>query len=305
MATPSHTPSPTPPAPLPASTTTPAPAPGPTAADAWSSLPQLEGNLANQVEGLEDGMPRAGSEGFVLPTVEEIERFGALVTAIEAGDAGRAQSLAAGLGYELLRYVDHGDSAAQSLLLRETRSGAKGWGLYAFRLLAGSRVVVEAPHPLYDEGTPAVALDAYRTLGARALLVAGAQRDANADGAADVAHNRRTIFQAVHAALARAQDPIVLQFHGFAAGKHPGYPPIVLGSDQPAADALLPALRQALEGEGVDAGLCDGGAWRELCGETNVQSATMASGIFIHLELDESLRGDDRTLLGALRRLVR
>lgn len=82
--------------------------------------------------------------------------------------------------------------------------------------------VIEAPHPLTDEGTPTVALAIYRVLNTHALLVGGAHRDANQDGSADVAHNPQTIFQVFHATF--GENAIVLQIHGFAANKHPDYP---------------------------------------------------------------------------------
>lgn len=284
----------------PSSTPAATPSPAPPAAD----LPALAGDLANQVAALEERMPRQNSEGFAVPTGEEKAGFAALAAAIEAGDTREAAKLAAASGYDLLRYVDHGDEGAQSYLLRERKGMRRGWGLYVLRIGPASNVLVEAPHPLYDEGTAQVALAAYRALKARALLIAGAHRDANRDGSADVAHNRQTVFQAIHEALAGETAPVVLQVHGFAAVRHPGYPQVVLGSDQASASSVLQRLSQALAAAGLSAGVCDGTSWKDLCGASNVQSSLMESGIFVHLELTESVRADYYPLLAALQQVL-
>ena len=119
----------------------------------------------------------------------------------------------------------------------------KGWGLFLFRRETGSNVIVEAPHPLYDQQTPSVAMSVYSALDARALLIAGAHRDANGDGAADAAHNPETAFQAIHSALVSSGSPVVLQFHSFAASKHPGFPQVVLDGDHVVAPGRVETLR--------------------------------------------------------------
>jgi len=245
-------------------------------------------------------MPGADSQKFVVPTDMEKAEFAELVRQLLAGNAGRGGGLAAENNYELLTYQDRGENDATSWLLRELKPARKGWGLYAFRVEATQALIVEAPHPLADENTPLVALDIYRALHARALLVAGAHRHANSDGSADAAHNPQTIFNAIHEALTESGAPIVLQVHGFATSKHPGYPQIVLSHDLGVKTDLLEQLAAALTTQGLTVGVCDGILYTDLCGETNVQSLHMAAGVFIHIEMDETVRRDDRGLLLAL-----
>jgi hypothetical protein len=171
-----------------------------------------------------------------------------------------------------------------------------------------SNIIIEAPHPLYDKRTPSVALDIYRALDARALLIAGAHRNANRDESADVAHVTGSIFQSVHEALlqesqAASESTIILQIHGFHAGKHSHYPQVVFGfgeKKQAQEIALAQEIKDALSEQGVGAGLCTGNSWQDLCGETNVQASGLNGGVFIHIELDEKMRKDDDALISAL-----
>lgn len=264
----------------------------------------ISGDLLNQIERLEAEMPRAGSEGFIIPTNEEKESFTELVAKIQNGELPRAGGIAAEFGYELMQYTDRGNGNSSSWLLRELKPIRKGWGLYVFRSSGANDIIVEAPHPLYDEGTPSIAAQAYRVLQARALLIAGTHRDANVDQSSDVAHHVQSIFEAVHAAITKTKSTIVLQIHGFAASKHPGYPQIVLSSDEAQGSDLLDQLVAAFKAQGIKVGTCGEGQWAELCGETNVQSRSSSPAIFIHIELDESLRADSSSVLKVLKQVL-
>ena len=163
-------------------------------------------------------------------------------------------------------------------------------------------IIVEAPHPLADAGTPALAVHAYRAVHARALLVAGTHRRANLDRSADVAHQLRTVFEVVHER--QAAGMVVLQFHGFSARKHPGYPKVILGTDEGQAGSLPEELAADLKLRHIRVGLCNGIDWRDLCGVTNVQSRRTNGGRFIHFELDDTVRDADHPFLKALRAVL-
>jgi len=268
----------------------------------------IEGRFQNQIRYLENDMPRANSEGYVVPTDEEQAAFAQLVAALGASDLVRAAQLAAQNHYGLHYYVDRNDDHAVSYLLREDKPIQKGWGLYAFRVGSASNIIIQAPHPLFDINTPSVALNIYRALDARALLIAGAHRDANLDGSADVSHNLESVFQSVHEALlqeiqAISGNAVILQIHGFNSGKHDGYPQVVFGfgdKAQPAEFALARKLKDAISEQGITVGLCTGDFWQDLCGTTNVQAYTSNDAIFIHIELDEMMRKNDEGLITAL-----
>jgi len=236
-----------------------------------------------------------------VPTNPEKEAFGALAAELVAGQLGQTAEV---YGYQITRYADRGDTGAERLVLREREPVQRAWGLYLFRIGQASNVIVEAPHPLSDEATPIIATSAYRALKARALLIAGARRDTNRDGSADVAHNARTVFQAMHQALVASGELVVLQFHGFSAARHDGYPQVVLSSPEPGAERLLDHMAGALRDKGLSVGVCNSGNWSELCGGTNAQALAVEDDTFIHIELDQSVREDAGALIVALERIL-
>ena len=279
-----------------------------------ANMSVVEGKLRNQISRLEKDMPRANSEGFVIPTDEQKQAFFAIVSSLGSGKLEEALSASAANGYELLWYTDQNDNNAVDYVLREIDPAKNGWGLYIFRAGATSNVIIEAPHPIYDEGTPDLAADVFRALDARALLVAGAHRDANRDGSADVSDQPQTIFQAVHEAeieqsMMATGSAIVLQIHGFRSSKHPAYPQVIIsyehGNDTNPIELvegqqLAGKIVNALNANGVKAGLCNGKTWRDLCGSTNIQAVLMTRGVFIHIELDETIRAKDKKFIEAL-----
>lgn len=274
------------------------------------ALDTIKGSFRNQIGLLEANMPRAESEEYFVSSHKEQADFAKVVSLIHTNDPTGAADLAIANNYTLNYYVDRGDDSAMSYLLREKRPIQKGWGLYAFRVDSTSNVIVEAPHPRYDKRTPSIALDLYRELDARALLIAGAHRNANSDGSADVAHAPESIFQSVHLALAEeiqaeSGEVIILQIHGFHTSKHEGYPQVVFGLGKNAQTdeiALSQRIKDALAEQGITAGICadEESNLQDLCAETNVQGTTTKEGIFIHIELDENLRKNDKAFIKAL-----
>jgi hypothetical protein len=290
---------------------TPSPTLGPSVTPtATPVLETINGTFGNQIGILEDNMPRADSESYVIPTKNEQGAFAKLVSMITTDNLVDAVELATENHYTVKYYVDRGDDYAVSYLLREPRPIQKGWGLYAFRVDSKSNIIIEAPHPLYDKRSPTVALDIYRALDARALLIAGAHRNANSDGSADVAHAPESIFQSIHLALSQeiqseSGDVIILQIHGFHTSKHEGYPQVVFGlGEKPLAKevAIAQKIKEALSKQGISAGVCTGveSELMELCAKTNVQGLATKEGAFIHIELAENIRKNDEALIVAL-----
>jgi hypothetical protein len=273
-----------------------------------SAIKTMEGSFRNQISNLEESMPRADSEHYIIPTEKAQKDFELLVSSLSTVDLVTTAQIAAQNNYEFIYYVDRGDDHAASYLLREQKPIRNGWGLYAFRVNSRSNIIIEAPHPLYDKRSPSVALNIYRALDARGLLIAGAHRNANSNGSADVAHASESIFQSVHKTLAQkiqavSGNAIILQIHGFHTSKHAGYPQAVFGFGaemQDAEFALAQKLQKALTGQGIKVGLCTGEIWQDLCGTKNAQAALTKEIVFIHIELDEDMRKHDGPLIAAL-----
>ena len=295
---------------IPTLTSTSMPMPSPYLIELTPVIGTIKGDLRNQIRNLEHDMPRANSESYIVPLNKERMAFAELVTALDIGDLVRAAQIAPQNHYELLYYIDCNDNQAVSYLLRENEPIQKGWGLYAIRVdsTSNSNIIIEAPHPLYDINTPSIALNIYRALDAHALLIAGAHRNANSDGTADVAHAPKSIFQSVHKALLEdiqtiSEDVIIIQIHGFQSSDHPGYPQVVIGfgAKLPSTeDTLTIKLRDALTKQGITVGLCTGDVWQDLCGTKNVQATTSDGVVFVHIELDEKIRKSDKDLITAL-----
>jgi hypothetical protein len=277
----------------------------PTAVPQPSAGRVLQGYLSSQVSILQDHMPRADSEAFAIPLDAERTIFANVVRQLEARQVVRAVEMVAAFDYELAWYKDWGDHGATSFLLRELEPIRRGWGLYVLRSGKSRNLVIEAPHPLFDRNTPTIAMTLYQDLDARALLIAGTHRFANRDGSADVARSSTTIFQAVHNSLVSSDAPVVLQIHGFLASNHRGYPQVVLSSTQENAASLLKGLAEAMLDQGIQVGVCNGTDWRDLCGSLNAQAASIDSGIFVHVELDESIRNNPDVLIGVFTRVFK
>lgn len=276
-----------------------------------SPLNDIKGDLGNQLIKMEKFMPGSRSTDYRTPTEEDRVVFAEIMLLVNDGSLKSARKLAEKNGYTLHRYIDQQDSEAVSFLLLEETPVKNGWGMVVVRESGTNNVIIEAPHPVSDRGSEWVAMDLYRSLGARALLVAGAHRTASG-GSADVANVAGSVFEAMHQALLYKAPiwggkPLVLQVHGFSTAKHPEYPQVVLGYETGSSvvlETIVLELRSSLEARGISVGLCDGKSWRELCGTKNVQAASSKGAMFLHMEISEGLRAGDEVLIAALREVL-
>ncbi len=230
------------------------------------------------------------------PSLEEAAEFGALASAMKAGELEKARRPAEALDYTLVRYDD--TSTGRSLLVaREeadfAREPERGWGTIVVDP-EGDDTLVEVPHPLFDIKTPMVGVEVFREARASVLLVAGAHRYSWEDKRSDVAHAPDTAFDAAHEALLPAR--FVVQPHGFHSDEEDRYPDVVLSGGVAPAPPETQAIYRALEDQGIDVGLFDGGSrFEDLAGTTNLQGASTreSGGEFLHVELARHLREDE------------
>src|SRR4029078_2694910 len=108
-----------------------------------------------------------------------------------------------------------------------------------------------------------------------------------------------------HEIQTAAGDVIILQIHGFHASKHEGYPQVVFGlGEKPRAQevAIAQKIKDALSERGISSGVCTGveSNLMDLCAKTNIQGLTTKAGTFIHIELDEKIRENDKSFIAAL-----
>jgi gamma-polyglutamate biosynthesis protein CapC len=179
---------------------------------------RIDGSVADLLRRLLADTPlaTAGSQAYRPPLIEalirlDVEVFGPAIEAAMDSSAdpgtferaraalGAAAGSAEALGVEVRWIVD---AQGDHLILRDT-TGHRG--LVVLRLGQAQEYLVQVPRPLEEAGALEAALGLYQAMDARALVVAGAARDANEDLRADVLDpgNPQTFFQLAHQALLR------------------------------------------------------------------------------------------------------
>ncbi len=173
----------------------------------------------------------AAADAFVdMPqTPEQATAFEAALKALIAGDMAQATVAAGKAGYGIQRIEQGG---VGYVIMQDTRRPVVGATVYL--ATAPTRdIILSAPHPVVDWATDIESAIAMPKLGARALILAGANRCAalrksSCSGhtsvcgsreryrASDGAHNTATLFHLAHAVLARSwPQSVVVQLHGF------------------------------------------------------------------------------------------
>lgn len=211
----------------------------PASAAAFPCPVPLSGGLITEMQAIRAAMPGPGSNGFRAPGAEQIAAWELLVQAAARGDLATACTIvqAYAFPYQVIQFTDTPFENAQYVMLREKEPILDGWGTYVFRSGSGANdLIIEAPHPIADEDTEIEAVEFFRKLNARALLVAGTHRCASQAFSAcrgttiacgqvepyrlsDAAHSEQTMFQATHRTLAACdsaagKEVVILQLHG-------------------------------------------------------------------------------------------
>jgi hypothetical protein len=242
---------------------------------------------------------RGGTQAdrYVTPSEAERAAMKGLVEGL-VRDARRGLAIARAEADALAYLLEDVSELPGVVLLREDPAKRRGGGAYLLRLGATSRLVVQAPHTFFDEGTLPLACELFRASSAMALFVDTAHRykaaevDDEGNHPADVAHSPESLFQAATEGLLRGRpDVTVLSLHGFSPRESGAA--IVLSSGVAARSGALqtrltPRL-QALVSEPV---LRFPDETSELGGTTNVQGRAVraAGGVFLHVEMSAPLR---------------
>jgi hypothetical protein len=241
---------------------------------------------------------RGGAEPdrYVAPSVAERTAMTGLVTDLlrPAADLDVLESRARAIGYRFEPVPE----MPGCVLLRELDDQRRGGGAYLFRVRTPSRLVVQAPHTFFDEGTLPLACDLFQRTAAAALFIETAHRykaaevDEHGDHPADVAHSEESFFQAATAGILSAPSPPVLvQLHGFGPRESDAAVIVSTGALQ-RGDPWLARTRELLTP------LVPGRVDRfpdeteELGATTNVQGrlARSVGARFLHVEMSAALR---------------
>ncbi|MCC8994905.1 MAG: poly-gamma-glutamate biosynthesis protein PgsC/CapC [Candidatus Contendobacter sp.] len=149
--------------------------------------------------------------GTPAPLPSELDAFHNGVEQLRAYLAGDQSALVEAARWLAAAHYQIYQVEQRYLYLRE-REPARGWGIYALDTRAAGNLLVEAPAPLDEPGALIASGWLFNALGGRALAVAGAPREVNADGSLDVLRSHQTLFQVFHQAMARRN---VLQVRGY------------------------------------------------------------------------------------------
>ncbi|MGK7873666.1 MAG: hypothetical protein AB4426_10260 [Xenococcaceae cyanobacterium] len=247
------------------------------------------------------------------PTTTELTQFSVLAKNLISQNFNEALYLARDLNYELVQFIDN--SSKQIFYgLREKEiinQPTRGWGSYFINPAYRFNALVEAPHILFDQFSLEIASQAFLMSAARGFLMAGAHRNANGYGTADVCDSINSIFQVVHEAWI-AYQATTWQIHGFLAANKLQFPDdtqVVLSNAQGAISAEILVLNENLESRGfptyvynqlpayhplnqrVNKGIT-GTTFSPLAATQNVQgiSCHRLGTPFVHIEIERRIR---------------
>ncbi len=152
---------------------------------AGSALPVREMDSAEALQAEKLKMYSSGRTPFVPPTVRDLEVFSLGLKNIQsylrkrdAASLEQASALFRSLGFSTVR-LQGGEVLVSEGSLR------RGWGSYLFNPSAESRLAVEIPAPLDEQGIMEAGAGVFHSLSATAMAVAGASRYALPGGGAD------------------------------------------------------------------------------------------------------------------------
>ena len=186
---------------------------------------------------------------YVLPTASQLDSWRAVFQSLLAGalDAAHLQARVISSTYNVVQFFDTPTSRTYYVLMEgvpgqipapaDHPSGSvtitdpadptrRGWGTYVFAAQPQRGLSLSAPHPCDDLDTEDEAVEAFLTLGARTLLLAGTDRDQNTVRApcdqssrpyleADVSHTAELVFQMAFEEIYSSNSSTWhLQFHG-------------------------------------------------------------------------------------------
>lgn len=274
-----------------------------------------KGSFVQEIERLRDLAFPAESGKYIHPTAAQRQAFSKLAHALAAGDLASANAEAAALDYEVVRFADAG-SGTEILGLREKLVDGRpkrGWGSFFLNLRAQRPALIEVPHIRFELKAAAIGARVFLETRSFGLLINGAHRNANGDGAADVAALDDSIFLEVHRAWTGGKPPrMAVQIHGWSRTSRTIFPPdarIVISSGDGGVNDDAVRFDAAFESQGLpcyayntlepgDArnvrvnGAAAGRDFRSLAATRNKQGRFTRSegGSFVHIEIELAVR---------------
>jgi autotransporter-associated beta strand protein len=279
-----------------------------------AAIPVVSGDFASEVNRLK-GLVFGGDSGlYVPPSSQQLNDFRSLATSVFNNDLATAEAQAAGLDYQLVQFNDSGTGKSYFLLREPTVGGAhtRGWGSFALNASFTGNALVQVPHPLFDTNTESMGAWVFQRAAAKGFMMAGAHRNANGFGTADVARLPGSVFHVVHEVwTGPSASTTAWQLHGYDEdnASFPANTSAVLSDGAGNVTPRLLALDQQLQARGfvgyayntlpandpvnitINGGVA-GSTFSPLAATTNDQGqySRGAGGTFVHAEFAQAVR---------------
>jgi hypothetical protein len=236
--------------------------------------------------------PLSAVQGYREPTGTELTNalagLGKMLTSTVD-----ASTLLTPLGFTIVTGVEAVTKRSFALAYSAPPTDQRGWGFFLFDLSAPIDLIIEAPHPVFDQYSEQMAFAHWQKRRGALLMVAGAHRDAAA-GLADVAHQTNNVFHGMAASYASRKIGQI-QWHGFADATAPGLTQVVSSGTGNAGAAV-----KRVSTELTSAGFAVGNAWDSSGSGTSLTATTNVQGIdaaakgstWIHIENNFTTRND-------------
>lgn len=139
----------------------------------------VTGNLENYIDVFLSNCPNSSSSNeYQSPPDSTLNKWAQVIKDIVSEDYLSADLTASSFGYQIVKFTDTTDSKSKNYIILDKMSAATNfWGLFIFNSKAmRQKLIIQAPHPLYDTNTGRQSLIVFKTSGARALFISGAHR---------------------------------------------------------------------------------------------------------------------------------
>lgn len=286
-----------------------------------SAQVEVSGNVQQHLQAIISNLPGANTDVYKNPDDEALNAWEEIVSHILKEEYSVAQDKAQNLEYSLLAFTDTiAEEDQLYYILEKEETSGNYWGTYVFNPTSiRPRLVIQAPHPLFDSNTGKQGVYLFTKTDARAFFLNGTHRcnsnqasscsgSTSVCGASnqayrisDVSHNASSIFHKSTEAMKEGVGrSVFLDLHGFA--KQNSDPYVILSNGtrlEPEVD-YIEQMMNALKSEDNSLTFKVGHQdldWSRLLGFTNTQgrlingsldpcttNATNTTGRFIHFE---------------------
>jgi hypothetical protein len=196
------------------------------------------------------------------------------------------------LGFTVTSGVEVDSGRPYALAQSETGpDGERAWAVVLADPSVPVGVVIGCPHPHFDETTEQLGLELWRLVPGALLVIAGAHRDAGANGSVDPRDHPETMFHQIAANLIAKGGLPHVQLHGFADATASGFD-VVLSSGATLPDVPFRRVSRGLAAEELAAVEHWLNPISGVGGITNIQgvAANAAGTTFLHVEVSHTAR---------------